>query len=269
MPDVFTTVGHNAFHAFSVSTSLSHPSDTLLPMDTLEIIRQLQQDPALKAELRAVLLGEEILSLPDLVRENSRQIAENSRQIAALTERMDRVEAQIAALVERMDQVERRLGGVEDRLGRVEDRLGHLDGRFTEEIYRRAFATKVADIEGKVRRVKVLSRSEQADLSFDAADEDLIDEVEALELRDADVVAEGRIRSTGEEVTLVAEISYTVHIDDVLRAIKRAEIASRATNRRSIPVVMGEKADYIKDVPHSGVWLIEKNQTRELLGEIS
>ena len=45
------------------------------PVDTLEIIRQLQGDPALKAELRAVLLGEEVLGLPELVKENSRQIA--------------------------------------------------------------------------------------------------------------------------------------------------------------------------------------------------
>ena len=44
-------------------------------MDTLEIIRQLQADPALKAELRAVLLSEEVLGLPELVRENSRRIA--------------------------------------------------------------------------------------------------------------------------------------------------------------------------------------------------
>ena len=217
-------------------------------MDTLEIIRQLQQDPALKAELRAVLLGEEILSLPALVRENSRQIAENSRQMAAL--------------IERMDQNDR-------RLSKVEDRLGHLNGKFTEEMYRRAFATKVADIEDRIRRVKVLSRPDQADLSFDAVDKNLIDEAEAQELRDADVVAEGRIRSTGEEVTLVAETAHTVHVDDVLRAIKRADIASRATNRRCIPVVMGEKADVIKDTSYSGVWLIEKNQTRELLGEIS
>ena len=44
-------------------------------MDALDIIRQLQADPALKAELRAVLLGEEVLGLPELVKENSRRKA--------------------------------------------------------------------------------------------------------------------------------------------------------------------------------------------------
>jgi hypothetical protein len=33
-------------------------------MGRLNIIRQLQADPALKAELRVVLLGEEVLGLP-------------------------------------------------------------------------------------------------------------------------------------------------------------------------------------------------------------
>ena len=54
-------------------------------------IRQMQDDPALRAQLRSVLLSEEVLALPGLVAENSRQIAElrgdvaeNSRQIADL-----------------------------------------------------------------------------------------------------------------------------------------------------------------------------------------
>lgn len=49
----------------------------------------MQNDPALKAQLRAIILGEELQSLPKLV-------AENSRQIAELTQKMDRVENQIA-----------------------------------------------------------------------------------------------------------------------------------------------------------------------------
>ncbi len=68
---------------------------------------------------------------------------------------------------------------------------------------------------------------------------------------------------------MAAEIASTVHIDDVARARRRAEIAGRATKRRGIPVVMGEKAEVIKDASHAGVWLIENNKTRELLGGIS
>ncbi len=94
-------------------------------MDALEIMRQLQQDPALKAQLRTALLGEEILSLPELVRENSRQIAENSRQIAALTERMDRVEAQIAENSRQIASLARR----------VDSNIGHvLEMKFYQRV---------------------------------------------------------------------------------------------------------------------------------------
>ncbi len=51
-------------HRFTYSYT-SHPQAKLLPMDTLKIIRQLQADPALKAELRALLLSEEVLALPE------------------------------------------------------------------------------------------------------------------------------------------------------------------------------------------------------------
>ena len=225
-------------------------------MDALEIIRQMQQDPALRAEMRAVLLGEELLSLPELVQENSRQIAENSRQIAALAERMD----QLADVVGQHDA----------RLVRVEDRLGQLQGDITEDKYRRSFASRAAKIEGKLRVSKVLSPEELADLSFTAADNGLVSNDEADQLLRTDAVAFGTIRATGEEVTLVAEIANRVHVDDVVRAVERAKIAGRAVpNRRAIPVVMGPEAEVIRDKAYSGVWLVENHETRELVGGIN
>ena len=232
-------------------------------MDALEIIRQMQQDPALRAEMRAVLLGEELLSLPELVQENSRQIAENSRQIAALAERMDQ-------LAERMDQLADVVGQHDARLVRVEDRLGQLQGDITEDKYRRSFASRAAKIEGKLRVSKVLSPEELADLSFTAADNGLVSNDEADQLLRTDAVAFGTIRATGEEVTLVAEIANRVHVDDVVRAVERAKIAGRAVpNRRAIPVVMGPEAEVIRDKAYSGVWLVENHETRELVGGIN
>ncbi len=225
-------------------------------MDALEIIRQMQQDPALKAEMRAVLLGEELLTLPELVQENSRQIAENSRQIAALAERMD----QLADIIRQHDA----------RLVRVEDNLGQLQGDITEDKYRRSFASRAAKIEGRLKVSKVLSPGELADLSFTAADSGLVSDDEADQLLRADAVAFGTVRATGEEVILVAEIANRIHVDDVVRAIERAKIAGRAVpNRRAIPVVMGPKAEVIRDKAYSGVWLVENHEARALFGGIS
>ncbi|MHB8293888.1 MAG: hypothetical protein ACYDH5_04550 [Acidimicrobiales bacterium] len=52
-------------------------------MDTLGIIRQIEADPALRAQLRAVLLGDELLGLPLAVAANARGIERNAQGIAA------------------------------------------------------------------------------------------------------------------------------------------------------------------------------------------
>ena len=69
-------------------------------MDTLEIIRQLQADPALKAQLRAVLLSEEVLGLP---------------------ERIERVDEQLEKLVQVAQSHDK-------RLQRLENQVGEIDG---------------------------------------------------------------------------------------------------------------------------------------------
>lgn len=228
-------------------------------MDTLEIIRQLQQDPALKAELRAVLLGDEILSLPDLVKENSRQIAALAVKMERVEEQIAENSRQIAALVERMDQNDR-------RLGRVEDRISHLDGRFTEDKYRRTFGSRVRRVAGGLRIDSLLEGRDLDAILDRAVESGSISNDEAERLALSDVFALGHMAENGEQVAVVGEIGQTVHVDDVLRAIERADIAKRATGRRSVPIVMGQKAGVIRNAKHPGVWLVEDNKTRELIG---
>lgn len=56
----------------------------LLFVDTLDIIRQVETDPGLRTQLRAMLLTEEILQLPLLVAENSRDIRDLKEVVASL-----------------------------------------------------------------------------------------------------------------------------------------------------------------------------------------
>ncbi len=69
-------------------------------MDTLAIIRELQADPGLRAQLRAVLLSEEILQLPQLV-------ADNGRDIRALREVVASIERRQESLERRQESLER------------------------------------------------------------------------------------------------------------------------------------------------------------------
>ncbi len=72
-------------------------------MDTLEIIRQIETDPAVRAQLRSILLGDDVLGLP--------------AQVAALVEaqkrsenRLDRLEKAVAELVEAQKQTNQAVG---------------------------------------------------------------------------------------------------------------------------------------------------------------
>ncbi|MHB1510713.1 MAG: hypothetical protein ACYCST_14950 [Acidimicrobiales bacterium] len=76
-------------------------------MDTLAIIRELQADPGLRAQLRAVLLSEEILQLPQLVADNGRDIRELREVVAALERRQESLERGQESLVKGQESLER------------------------------------------------------------------------------------------------------------------------------------------------------------------
>ncbi len=234
---------------------------------TDDLLKALREHPEWKEAVRIEILGEELLSLPDLVKENSRQIAENSRLIAENSRQIAENSRKIAELGERIDQLTEIMRQHELRLARVEDRLSSVVGDITEEKYRRTFASRVRKVEsGTLRIDTVLSPEELSKAVDNASAKSMISEDEADELAVADVVAFGHISTTGEEVTVVAEISNTLHIHDVLRAIERANIAAKAvSNRRAIPVVMGPNSNALTHMDHPDVWLVENHSARQLI----
>ena len=104
-------------------------------MDTLAIIRELQADPGLRAQLRAVLLSEEILQLPQLVADNGRDIralrevvASIERRQESLERRQESLERGQESLVKGQESLERR----QDSLERGQESLRVEVGRLSE-----------------------------------------------------------------------------------------------------------------------------------------
>jgi len=111
-----------------------------VPMDALGIIRQIETDPALKAQMRAVLLGDELLALPAQVaqliegqREMQaaiRDLTESQREMqAAITgtiERQDRMEDTLTQLVQSQREMQAAITGTIERQDRMEDTLTQL-----------------------------------------------------------------------------------------------------------------------------------------------
>jgi len=101
--------------------------------DYLDLVRLLAEHPEWRSELRRLLLSEDLLTLPDLVRELVEAQRRTEEQLAALAEaqrrteeRLGRTEEQLAALAEAQRRAEERLSRVEERLGRTEEQLAAL-----------------------------------------------------------------------------------------------------------------------------------------------
>ena len=95
-------------------------------MDALGIIRQMEGDPALRAQMRAVLLGDEMLELPSLVRHLAESQERTSQQLGKLIARIDELAEQVARLTAAQVATETQLGELARAQAATETRLGEL-----------------------------------------------------------------------------------------------------------------------------------------------
>jgi hypothetical protein len=83
-------------------------------------------------------------------------------------------------------------------------------------------------------------KEELEQIADDAEDRGVLSLAEHERLLRADLVVRGRLRQTGAETFLLAEISSVVDQDDVVRAADRARLLERAT---SVPVIATAAGD--------------------------
>lgn len=225
--------------------------------DFHDVVRLLEQHPEWRAELRRLILTEELLALPD-------QFAELTRQVTRLTEAQARVEERLVRTEERLVQIEERQARteewqartekwqaqIEERQARTETRLdsltgvvkrlsddvGTLKGKGLETHYRLHGSPFFGSL---LRRPHVLSSEELSDILDPGMDQGSLSSDEALEIRRADLVVRGTRRKDRTLVYLVVEVSWTVDLEDVERAARRGAYLAK-TGLSVLPVVAGE-----------------------------
>jgi len=94
--------------------------------DYLELIRLLQERPEWRAQLRRLLLTEELLALPGLVRELVEAQRRTEERVGRVEERVSRIEEYIAALAEAQRRTEERVSQLEERVSRIEGYIAAL-----------------------------------------------------------------------------------------------------------------------------------------------
>ena len=195
--------------------------------DFQDLVRFLRDHPAWREELRALLLTQELLTLPTLVR----QLAEAVKALAERVDRLEGIQQQMLATQQGLLEVQRQLAERIDRLG---DDVGELKGSMLEQHYR----THAYAYFGRLlRRVRVLEFREVAEILEDRLPPD-----ERAQVLLADVVLTGQLAATPQptELWVVVEVSFRIDRRDVQRAAQRADLLRRG-GYRTVATVAGRQ----------------------------
>lgn len=211
--------------------------------DFHDLVALLEQHPEWRADLRRLVLTEEVLTLPQAVRELTEAQRRTEQRVEALAEAQRRTEQRVEELAEAQRRTEQRVGELataqyrtEQRIGRLQNDVGDLKGIVLEERYHRRVASYFSRL---VRGTHVVAANELASLLEDTVARGLLSEEGAEEVGWADVVVRGQGRMDGTEIYLVVEVSWGVGTSDVERAVRRAALLAQA-GIQTLPVVAGE-----------------------------
>ncbi len=226
-----------------------------------DLVRLLEQQPKWRAELRRLVLTDEVLALPQTVQalaEDVRALVEAQRrtdeQLAALTQRVDALAEQMAALGRRVDSLTQDVQLMVKRVDSLGQDIGDLKGIGLEFRYQRL---AYAYFQRLLRRIHVLSPDELSTLLEDAVDEGRLAQSDMEEIIRADLVVRGQRREDRAEAYLVVELSWGVGPDDVERAAQGAKLLTQL-GTPAIPVAAGkaltsEAANLARQL---GAWLV-------------
>jgi outer membrane murein-binding lipoprotein Lpp len=221
-----------------------------------DLIQLLEQHPTWREELRRWVLTEELLALPQMVREladfqrqTETRMGQLAQHVDTLAQRVDTLAQQTAQLtthveaqaqrfdrlVIRIDSLTQRMEQLAETQLRMGSDLEQLKGHNLEQRYRERAPAYFSRL---LRRVHALSNDELVALLDAAVTQGQLSRDEADTVIQADVIVRGRRWEDGTEVYLVVEVSWGVGLHDVQRAVERAALLARL-GTPSLPVVAG------------------------------
>jgi len=192
--------------------------------DLRDLTQLLAIRPEWRAEMRRLVLTDELLALPDLVSE--------------LAVAQQRTEQQIADLVAAQQRTEQQIANFAVGQQNMHTELAALKGQGLEQRYIQRAPEYFSNF---LRRIRVVWPS-----TLDHTFEDLLEKyLTPDDLKDvlrADVIVKAIARQLASqpEVFLVIEVSIVIDSHDIERAQRRAALLRRV-DLRAIPVVAGER----------------------------
>ena len=237
-----------------------------------DLLNLLDNNEEFRRAARRALLTDELLELPDLVREMQQTQRLMIQQIAQLAERMDKMEERQGRMEERQDRMEdllarvvaqqeltnERLDRMDERMDRMDGRIGDMDGRLRGwELERESGAKLLPRLAREYGVVRIRAVSSDASRSainvnhvwavrFDEAIEEArrarritMDDEDILGR--TDIVAWGRRRSDEARQWFAVQASATIDNDDIERAAAGAVALRKVSGEDAAAAVYGRR----------------------------
>jgi archaellum component FlaC len=235
------------------------------PVFRLKFLELLDRDPAFREEVRRKLLTDELLALPERVERLRleihkefervwRAIQENNRQIAALTERMERVETQIATLAQQVQENSRQIAALTERMERVETQIATLAQQVQENS--RQIAALTERMERVETQIATLAQQVQENSRQIAA---LTERMERVETQIAALTEE--VRDLRRTVGRMEERWGLAHENMAEDLMPRFLASAGRRVRRSAMVQFDGEADLVLEVEETDgrrvTWVVE------------
>ena len=196
-----------------------------------------------RLEYDVTVLKEDVKVLKEDVAVLKEDVKELKEDVAVLKEDVKELKQDVAVLKTDVKELKGDVATLKTGQNRMQGQLDNLIG--TD--YERKVARRIRRTAGRnlsiqnaqlVQSVAITDNPLITDLSDAAVRNGIITTNQADELEDADVVVKGS-DSDGDEAYAVAELSVTIHHDDIDRALDRAKILQQATDKASVPAVIG------------------------------
>ena len=195
--------------------------------DISDLVRVLEERPDWRAAVRNLLLGEDLLNVPQQLAqfiETTNQFIETTNQFIETTNQF-------------IEATHENFRVVNERLNRLEGKTGNLEGNdYERRIANRAMlrARRHFGLSNPVIAMsQYLPHSPEFDRALSRATESgAISDDDMYDLYEADLIV-----SDGDNRYVVFEVSITVDNDDIERAARRAEVISSVSGSESLAAV--------------------------------
>ena len=226
-----------------------------------EFLRLLRSDPEFKAEVRSLILTEELLNVPTILREMSERMGEMSERQSEMSVWKDEMSVwknemsvwknemseRMDEMSERQDETARWQSEMSDwkdemsvwkdemseRQRRIQDDLGVVKGRGIEFILERNIVSILSELldqrNGTIVRggYQTPAVYEFNNAIYDAYKSGAIDQRERIRVNRTDMIVRATNGETGETVYSAVEASWVIDDNDVIRARRSAEVLAK------------------------------------------